>query len=469
MKLLILESSTTSAKAMLFDSETMQQKIVSRPYGFAQNSNGTHDGEEVFCKTASLAKEISSGTSVDMILQGTTWHSLIVCAKDGTPMSLVELWSYTKASDLCAKLNAVPGFAKNYYKNTGCLVNSSYPYFKLMKKKEDAALPKDCRIGGQGVYNTFRLTGKWVTTLSMASGSGLINIDTRSYDKDLLSKINVSESQLPRIADYTETFPLTKEGAALLGQKEGIPVVPAYPDGALNQIGSGALEQGIMSFSVGTSAAIRITAKKKLLPAEPSLWSYFVLSSHLLGGATSGACNCQDWFKQKFFPEGTTYKEIESRLSHTRDTPVFLPFLFGERCPGWNEKRTGGFLCVRPEHNVFDLYQAVLEGILFNVYQCYEILVKTAGEPDVIKLSGGILHSDIWTQMCADLFGKKMSLDMSDQSSVMGCAVIGMHLTGKLNSPADFRPAIGKTVEPNMEVHEAYIKKFQKYLELYKK
>ena len=53
-----------------------------------------------------------------------------------------------------------------------------------------------------------------------------------------------------------------KEGAALLGQKEGIPVVPAYPDGALNQIGSGALEQGIMSFSVGTSTAIRITAQK---------------------------------------------------------------------------------------------------------------------------------------------------------------------------------------------------------------
>ncbi|QTQ14924.1 hypothetical protein HRQ91_10895 [Treponema parvum] len=102
-----------------------------------------------------------------------------------------------------------------------------------------------------------------------------------------------------------------------------------------------------------------------------------MLSSHLLGGATSGACNCQDWFKQKFFPEGTTYKEIESRLSHTRDTPVFLPFLFGERCPGWNEKRTGGFLCVRPE--------------------------------------------------------------------------------------------LGKTVEPNMEVHKTYIKKFQKYLELYKK
>lgn len=50
MKLLILETSTTSAKAMLFDSETAEQKIVSRPYGFAQNSTPFRDLQKTIIK-----------------------------------------------------------------------------------------------------------------------------------------------------------------------------------------------------------------------------------------------------------------------------------------------------------------------------------------------------------------------------------------------------------------------------------
>ena len=113
----------------------------------------------------------------------------------------------------------------------------------------------------------------------------------------------------------------------------------------------------------------------------------------------------------------------EKELSHANDTPVFLPFLFGERCPGWNEKRCGGFLSVKPEHTVYNLYQSVLEGVVFSVYHCYEILADTAGYPKLIKLSGGILHSEFWMQICASLFDVPMMIDESNQSSVMGCAI----------------------------------------------
>ena len=62
-------------------------------------------------------------------------------------------------------------------KKTGCLVNSTYPYFKLMHKKENGTLLSHVKIGGQGEYNTYRLTGAWVTTLAMASGTGLVNAE----------------------------------------------------------------------------------------------------------------------------------------------------------------------------------------------------------------------------------------------------------------------------------------------------
>lgn len=466
MKLLILESSTTSAKAMLYDAESDKRRIATKPYGFAQDSNGMHDGEAVFLKTVQAAREIANGVQVDIILQSTTWHSLALADKDGTLLSPIELWSYTGAGELCKTLRE-SGFEKKFYRKTGCLVNSAYPYFKLLHKKENGTILSNMKIGGQGEYNTYRLSGAWVTTLAMASGTGLVNIDSRTYDAELLSSLNIDESILPKIVSTEKTFPLSKEGARLLGQKEGTPVVPAYPDGALNQIGAGALKEGIMTFSVGTSAAIRMTTARPLLPETPSLWSYFTLSSHLLGAAVSGACNCQDWCKKTFFPNDTHYADIEKKLSHENDTPVFLPFLFGERCPGWNEKRLGGFLSVKPEHSVYSLYQSVLEGVLFSVCQCYEILADTAGYPKLIKLSGGILHSEFWMQICASLFDMPMTIDESEQSSVMGCAVIGLYLLGKIDSPLSFRPQIRRTVEVDPVLRDIYQKKYRTYKDCY--
>ena len=467
MKLLILESSTTSAKAMLYDTESDKWRIATKPYGFTQDSNGTHDGEAVFLKTVQAAKEIADGIQVDIILQSTTWHSLALADKTGALLSPVELWSYTGANELCKRLRE-NGFEKNYYRKTGCLINSTYPYFKLMHKKENGMLLSNTKIGGQGEYDTYRLTGAWVTTLSMASGTGLLNIDSRTYDAELLSSLDMDESVLPEIVATEKTFPLSKEGARLLGQKEGTPVVPAYPDGALNQIGAGALKEGIMTFSVGTSAAIRMTTERPLLPETPTLWSYFTLSSHLLGAAVSGACNCQDWCKKTFFPNDAHYADIEKELSHTNDTPVFLPFLFGERCPGWNEKRHGGFLSVKPEHTVYNLYQSVLEGVLFSVYHCYEILADTAGYPKLIKLSGGILRSEFWMQICASLFDIPMTIDESEQSSVMGCAVIGLYLLGKIDSPISFQPQVRHVVKPDPALTDIYRKKYRAYRECYR-
>ena len=57
-------------------------------------------------------------------------------------------------------------------------------------------------------------------------------------------------------------YPLTEDGAKALGIKAGTPVIPAHADGGLNQIGVGALKKGVMTFSVGTSGAIRLTAEK---------------------------------------------------------------------------------------------------------------------------------------------------------------------------------------------------------------
>ena len=286
------------------------------------------------------------------------------------------------------------------------MVNATYTLFKILYLKEQGTPLEGTCIADQGSYNNYRLTGKFVTTKSLASGSGFLNIHSRKYDDDILKLAGTERNQLPSLQESSRVYPLSKEGACLLGIPEGTPVVLTNPDGGLNQIDAGAIREGIMTFSVGTSGAMRMSTGRPVIPETPSAWCYLSPKNWMSGAASAGCCNCVDWFVRQINLGQSGYFDLEKNEQEILDTPVFLPFLYGERCPGWDDSRRGGFELLEPHHDISDMYRGVQQGILFNLYQCYQILVDVAGVPEQIKLSGGILNSAVWTRMCADIFGR---------------------------------------------------------------
>lgn len=467
MKILALESSTTSAKAMLYDTERKEPRVFTKSYGTMFLNTVVQDMEKVYDGMLRAGRSVlEQEKDIDMISLGGAWHSAGLCGADMSPETPGLPWNYTGAAGLCGRLRGRNGYSENYYHRTGCMVNAIYPFFKLMWLKELGFDLSRYRIAGQGVYNTFRMTGYNVVTECTLSGTGLMNIFTKQYEQDLLDILGVNDGNLPEIVPYNRSYPLQGEAAKALGLKAGIPVIPTNSDGGLNQIGAGALKKGVMTFSVGTSGAIRLTTPEPVLPESPGTWCYLSPKSWMSGAATSGACNCIDWFKAQF-AGNMTYNELETDSLTAADGPVFLPFVFGERCPGWNDGRSGGFENLRPAHSVRDMYRAVQEGILFNLYQCYKILSEVNGLPKRIKLSGGILHSKGWTQMCSDLFGREMEVDNQEQSSLIGGAVLALHLMGRIENLEDYDvPPMG-IVCPDPVRTDIYRKKFGRYKEYY--
>lgn len=464
MYILVLEASTTSAKAMLYNTEDNSYEVKAKAYGNNYDDVTIHNAENVYQQMMALGKELAQDKKIDMISLGGTWHSVFLCDKNMKPSTPVYLWSYVGAASLCKNLRKDSDYVKKYYNKTGCMVNAIYPFFKLLLLKEQGYHLDEYNIMGQGTYNTYRMTGERVITECMASGTGVLNIHTKKYDEDILKEAGIKEEQLSRIVSYNATFPLNKEGAELLGLQEGIPVLPSNADGGLNQVGAGAIEEGVMTFSVGTSGAIRLTTSKPIIPETPSTWCYLSPKAWLSGAATSGCCNSIDWFKSTMYPPEVTYADIEKGVEDKVNTPVYLPFLFGERCPGWNDERTSGFFGVRPYHKSNDLYRGVQEGVLFNLYQCYEKLTSINGVPKKIKLSGGILHSAEWSQMCADIFQAEMDVDITEHGSLIGGAVLAMEVLGVIKDAKDFKTETVRVIKPNPEMAELYKVKYNKYL-----
>lgn len=465
MRILALESSTTSAKAMFYDTDSKETRVRTTAYGRMYEDEVLHNPETVYGKTIEAGREVLAGEQADVVSLCSAWHSVCLFHKDMTPATPLYPWSYTGASALCQKLRRDEQYTKRYYHTTGCMVNATYPFFKLLLLREQGYRLEDYYIMGQGSYNTCRLTGERVVTQCMVSGSGLLDVHHRTYASDLLKEAGIPEESLSELVGYEKICSLSEEGAKALGLKAGIPVIPANSDGGLNQVGVGALAKGVMTFSVGTSGAIRLTTQKALVPEKPSTWCYLSPKAYLSGAAVAGCCNCLDWLREKV-GNGISYSDLESGVKDTIDTPVFLPFVFGERCPGWEDEREGGFYGLKAHHGVKEMYRAVQEGILFNIYHCYQMLTEVNEEPTKIKLSGGILNSLSWVQMCADIFNREMEVDEVAQGSLMGAVVLAMDLMGLIKAE-EFSVEPSQVIRPNPEHVGMYREKFQRYLKYY--
>lgn len=420
MNILALECSTSAAKALIFDTSAGVRGLCTRTFGPSAFDGRSQRPREIYRELIRCGREAieQTGARCDAVTLTGTWHSLLLCDGAGAPFGNIYLWSDLSAAPTAARFAARPGFARAYYAATGCVVHATYPFFKYIALRKSLGLDGSEQLYAQEEYLFEQLTGVRAVTRQVASGSGFLNLRTRGWDDGLLEEAGVSQRQLGMLCGGNFSAPLKPEAAGLLGLAAGTPVFAGGADGGMTQLGCDAQGPGIMTLSVGTSAALRIACRAPLLPDEMVTWCY-VLNDHtyIAGAATNGAGNCVNRFSREY---GVPVKELDALL--VRDdfarAPVYLPFVFGERSPGWRSAPFGGFSS--DGGTLAERYYAVLEGILFNLFQCYLPLCRTGVPPKEIRLSGGIVNCPYWLQMCADIFGCEISAGDLQHASMLG-------------------------------------------------
>ena len=468
---LVLESSTSAAKALLYDDREGPIAEETEPYSPEYDSGGRQDAEQVWQATARAGRKAlaaSSGRRVEAVGVGGVWHSVVPCDRNMVPVARSCLWSFTGPDAICREYRARKDAARNIYRRTGCMPNITYqPYALLHVMREEAFDPAGRLFASQAGFNFYQLTGERLETRNIVSGMGFLNTHDRVYDEGVMQMIGCRPEQFGALAEYRDVRPLGGEAARLLGVPSGIPVVPPHSDGALNQVGNGCMQTGSMTFSVGTSAAIRLSTDRPVLSDPPGTWCYVGAEDWLCGAATNGACNCVNWLRETVLENRWSFADLERGIGDSPRSPVFLPFLFGERCPGWDDTRRAGFAELRSGDGAAALFRGVLEGVLFNVFHCYRILAGLAGEPGEIIMSGGILNSPAWTQMAADIFQRELSLSPAAQASTLGGAALALHAIGSLPDIRAFGRDRLDTIRPRPGKAGEYADKFARYLAHY--
>jgi gluconokinase len=354
------------------------------------------------------------------------WHS-VLGDRAGRPTPIFT-WGDGRCREDADRLRAALN-EKAYHARTGCRLRTPYWPAKLRwlrrtKKAGDVARwlsPADWLYG--------RLCGSFTTSLSMASGTGLMDGERERWDPALLRLCGVSERRLARISD--EPLRVTSGAGVMLPALHRFPELrdalwfPALGDGACSNLGSDAVTPGIAALNMGTSGAVRVMRARRDRPTPFGLFRYRVDGERaLVGGAISNAGNLRAWALRELRLDDDP-RRVERALAG-RELPrhglTVLPFWTGERSPSWPEATSGTIAGLTYATTALDLLQALTEATYDRLAQITDEMAGGQGGLDLV-VSGGIRHSSASMQRLADVLGRPLRACTEPEASLRGAAV----------------------------------------------
>ncbi len=331
-------------------------------------------------------------------------------------------------------------------------------------------------------YIRYRFTGVVCSDYGDASGSLMLDVAHRRWSADTARALGLPASIFPELRSSDSAGgTLTREASQLTGLPEGLPVVVGTGDGICTILGLGVIESGDVGITVGSAGVIGVATEKPPIDAghrnyvfcHPAADRWYSIM------ATAASGDVLRWYRDELIRNaGLGYKEIDEEARPVppgADGLLFLPYILGSRNPHSNPGACGIFLGLRRRHGRSHLTRAVLEGILLEILDLYltgqEVCEKLGVGLKSVKVSGGIVKSDLWLHMLADVLGKQMVQTEQDELGALGCGILAYKGIGYYSSLRDSVKNMvrEKRVVPFDEsANVAYRKKFDSFRRAYR-
>ncbi|MEJ7762430.1 MAG: gluconokinase [Thermomicrobiales bacterium] len=461
---LALDLGTSSFRTLVFDAraraiEDSEEQLAHEPRATADGGLDADAGDLfellVGCLDGTLDRIGERAADLAAVASSCFWHSLMGVDGRGEATTQVYLWADTRSGPWVHILAKETDPAA-LHARTGCLLHSSYWPAKLrwLRDTNPVAFAASARFLSFAEYAAGKLQGDPRVSLSMASGTGLLAVHERVWDADVLDVLDLGEDRLPEIMAQEEPHaPLGPEWAERWPALAAIPWFPASGDGACANAGSGAVHPGRVALTMGTSGAIRVVLETEGTPlAVPDgLWVYRMdVRRYVAGGALSNGGNLLAWLAETMnvaFDDETM--RAAAAIPPDGHGLTVLPFLAGERAPGWNDDTAGVIaglrLATRPE----DILRAGMEAVAYRFARVYRAVRPLASaDHEIVTNGGAILRSPLWLQIMADILGHDLrTLPPATEASGRGAAILALVAIGHLPHPgAAPDPAEGETV-----------------------
>jgi len=471
-----IDLGTTACKVLAVGCDGVVHGVASCEYPLHTPSAGhaEQDAHEVLAGVRSamtqLLKIVDRDDVAGISFSG-AMHGLMPVDEAGEPLARSITWADLRAVQQFDDIRS-SDVAQSLYNQTGCPLRWLYYPAKLrwMQANEPELFDRTARFVAIKDWIIHKLTGQWVTDICIASGTGLLNLHSQNWHPEALKLAEIYEHQLPTLAPPHQIIGhLTANGADILGLPAGLPVIPGGGDGGMANIGAGGALPGSVVVTVGTSGAVRITCDQPLLDAQQRIWCY-VLTKNLwyAGGAINNGGQAVETIRRLFFGDAQKSQgfdalfEAAAQVHAGADGVMLLPYFNGERNPHWRPDLRASLLGLTSSHDRSHVARAVLEAVAFCLADVWQVVrSSSSAQPKVVRLTGGITRSRLWSQIVCDVLNLPVTLSEAGDASAMGAAAVGHwglgHVDGLEAFPMDEQERI--TLTPDAKKHAIYSEK----------
>lgn len=479
-----IDIGTSGTRALLVDEKGKvvagvtaphEEMRMERPLWAEQRPENWWDAARIAIRGV-LAEARAAGSDVKAIGLSGQMHGLVLLDSDNNVVRPSLIWCDQRSQAQVDSINQTIG-KENVTSYTANPMLTGFTLPKLLwvrdneprnfERARKLLLPKD--------YIRFCLTGEHATEVSDASGTGLLDVVTRRWSKEMIERLKLDASLLPVVRESVEiSGNVTAAAAEATGLAEGTPVVGGGGDQASSGVGNGIVTSGIASCTIGTSGVVfaHLERPRYDQAGRVHTFCHAVKGKWHVMGVTQGAGLSLQWFRSQFAPN-TDYDALtaEAATAPPLSRGLFwMPYMMGERTPHLDPYARGGWFGVTAQHTRAELLRSILEGVAYSLRDCLKIVEEVGTDVQKVRLSGGGARSAFWRQMFADIFATSVATLDNQEGSAFGAALIAMAGSGAFASveeacAATIRESV--TLQPQAHASAGYQRGYEIFSVLY--
>ena len=450
--IMALDAGTTSNRCILFNEAgeicSMAQKEFRQMFpnpGWVE-----HDANEIWSTQLGVAVEAMSkigATAADIAAIGITnqRETAIVWNKEtGEPIYNAIVWQCRRTSDIADALKK-KGLEDSYRKKTGLIIDAYFSATKIKWILDNVKGARKLAEEGKLLFGTVETWLIWkltkgeahVTDYSNASRTMLFNINTLSWDKDILAELDIPESMLPKAMPSSCVYGYTDP--AYFGS--AIPIAGAAGDQQAALFGQTCFSEGEAKNTYGTGCFLLMNTGDRAVYSEHGLLTTIAIGlngkvQYALEGSVFVAGAAIKWLRDemKLIEKAGDTERIALSVKDSNGVYV-VPAFTGLGAPYWDAYARGAILGLTRGTTREHIVRATVESLAYETYDVLKAMENDSGmELKRLRVDGGASANNFLMQFQADLLAGEIVRPVVTETTALGAAYLAGLATGYYKS-----------------------------------